>query len=200
MLHSYKCGVIVSGNCHDIYHSFIEKNNGMSTVWIVAILTTLWPPSDQWWAPFGGLPMFHTVLPPLLNPLRRKLGTIYANDAYDSEASHQLIAGKGATACIPPRKNAGLWKKGHPRNEVVLVMRKEGLDHWKKTSGYHRRSLAETAMCRLRQLMAGKICLRKYNCQVGEVIAYVSEIKNWTPLVCLSESPKCSGHLGLWTL
>ncbi|BBT95084.1 hypothetical protein WP8W19C03_17780 [Aeromonas veronii] len=52
--------------------------------------------------------MFHTVLPPLLNPLRRKLGTIYANDAYDSEASHQLIAGKGATACIPPRKNAGL--------------------------------------------------------------------------------------------
>ena len=54
------------------------------------------------------------VLPTLLNPLRRKLGTIYADGAYDSKASHQLIAHKGAAACIPPRKNAGQWKKGHP--------------------------------------------------------------------------------------
>ncbi len=29
---------------------------------------------------------------------------------------------KGATACIPPRKNAGLWEKGHPRNEAVWVV------------------------------------------------------------------------------
>lgn len=80
------------------------------------------------------------VLPTLLNPERRKLGHIYADGAYDSKASHQLIVHKGATACIPPRKNAGLWEKGNPRNEAVLVMRKEGLAHWKKISGYHRRS------------------------------------------------------------
>ncbi|WP_429234524.1 IS5 family transposase, partial [Aeromonas salmonicida] len=86
------------------------------------------------------------VLPTLLNPLRRKLGRVYADGAYDSKASHQLISHKGATAYIPPRKSAGLWKKGHPRNDAVLVMRKEGLAHWKKISGYHRRSLAETAM------------------------------------------------------
>ncbi len=52
------------------------------------------------------------VLPTLLNPLRRKLGHVYADGAYDSKASHQLILRKGATACIPPRKSAGLWKKG----------------------------------------------------------------------------------------
>ncbi len=102
------------------------------------------------------------VLPTLLNPLRRKLGHVYADGAYDSKASHQLISRKGATACIPPRKSAGLWKKGHPRNEAVLVMRKKGLAHWKKISGYHRRSLAETAMYRLKQLLAGKISLRNY--------------------------------------
>ena len=39
-------------------------------------------------------------------------------------------------------------------------MRKEGLAHWKKMSGYHRRSLAETAMYRFKQLMTGKISLR----------------------------------------
>ncbi len=107
------------------------------------------------------------VLPTLLNPLRRKLGRVYADCAYGSKASHQLISRKGATACIPPRKNAGLWEKGHPRNEAVLVMRKEGLVHWKTMSGYHRRSLTETAMYRFKQLMTGKISLQIYNGQVG---------------------------------
>ncbi len=46
-------------------------------------------------------------------------------------------------------------------------MRKEGLVHWKKISGYHRRSQAETAMYRFKQLMTGKISLRTYNGQVG---------------------------------
>ncbi|MCF5899640.1 IS5 family transposase [Aeromonas veronii] len=86
------------------------------------------------------------VLPTLLNPLRRKLGHVYADGAYDSKASHRLLS------------------------------RKEGLEHWKKISGYHRRSLAETAMYRFKQLMMGKISLRTYNGQVGEVMAYVSAI------------------------
>ncbi|HHQ4465041.1 TPA: transposase [Aeromonas veronii] len=60
-----------------------------------------------------------------------KLGRVYMDGAYDSKASRQLISHKGATACIPSRKNAGLWKKGHTKNEAVLVMRKEGLVHWK---------------------------------------------------------------------
>ena len=77
------------------------------------------------------------VLPTLLNPLRRKLERVYADSAYESTASNQLVSRKGATACISPRKNSGLWKKGHSRNDAVLVMRKEGLAHWKKISGYH---------------------------------------------------------------
>lgn len=40
----------------------------------------------------------------------------------------------------------------------------------KKTSGYHRRSLAETGIYRLKLLLAGKISLRNYNCQTGEVM------------------------------
>ncbi len=38
------------------------------------------------------------VLPTLLNPQRRKLGSVYADGAYDTNA------------CILPRKNAGLWE------------------------------------------------------------------------------------------
>ena len=58
----------------------------------------------------------------------------------------------------------------------------EGLAHWKKISGYHRRSLAETAMYRFQQLLAGKISLRKYNGQVGEALAYVSAINKLNTL------------------
>lgn len=99
-------------------------------------------------------------LPTLLNSLRHQLRRIYADNADDSKPSHQLISRKGATACIPPSMNAGLWKKRHPRNDVVLVIRKEGLAQRKKMSGYHRRSLAETAMYQFKLLMTGKINLR----------------------------------------
>ncbi len=122
------------------------------------------------------------VLPTLLNPLRRQLGHVYADGAYDSKASHQLISRKGATACIPPRQSAGFWKKGHPRHDAVLMMHKEGLAHWKKISGYHRRSLAETAMYRFKLLLTGKISLRNYNGQVREVMAYVKAINKLNSL------------------
>ncbi len=113
------------------------------------------------------------VFPTLLNPLRRKLGTVYVDGAYDTKDCYELIRRKGATACIPPRKNAGLWEEGHPRNDAVLVMCKGGKPHWKGGSGHHRRSLAETAMSRFKQLLAGKPSLRNYNNQVGKVMTYV---------------------------
>lgn len=48
------------------------------------------------------------VIPTLLNPLRCKLGRVYADGAYENKASHQLISCEGALACIPPRKNTGI--------------------------------------------------------------------------------------------
>jgi len=80
------------------------------------------------------------VLSALLNPLRRKLGAVYTDGAYDTKASHQLITHKEVTVCIPPRKNKGLWKRGYLRNDAALVMRKKGQSHWKTISGYHSRS------------------------------------------------------------
>ncbi len=52
------------------------------------------------------------MLSTLLNPLRRKLGRVYADGAYDSKASHQLIACKGATACIRLARMRGYGKRG----------------------------------------------------------------------------------------
>ncbi len=79
-------------------------------------------------------------------------------------------------------------------------MRKEGLAHWKKISGYHRRSLAETAMYRFKQLLAGKISLRSYNGQVGEVMAYVKAMNKLNTLGPPVEQPQVRQPLGLGKL
>ncbi|WP_421264059.1 IS5 family transposase [Aeromonas veronii] len=122
------------------------------------------------------------VMPTLLNPRRRKLGRVYADGAYDAKPVISLSCAKERVPVLRLARTLDSGKKGHPRNEAVLVMRKEGLAYWKKISGYHRRSLAETAMYRFKQLLAGKISLRNYNGQVGEVMAYVSAINKLNTL------------------
>lgn len=79
---------------------------------------------------------------------------------------HKITAGSQGQTCFLGQKTFAILPWGV--NEAVLVMRKEGLVHWKKISGYHRRSQAETAMYRFKQLMTGKISLRTYNGQVGK--------------------------------
>ena len=79
---------------------------------------------------------------------------------------------KGAKATIPP-KNAAPWEEGHPRNEAVTALKAGELKQWKKDSGYHQRSIAETAMYRFKQLIGPTLSLRNYNAQVGEITAGV---------------------------
>ncbi len=116
------------------------------------------------------------VLPTLLNPLRRKIQTVYADGAYDTKSCYETLKNKGCTQLIPPRKNAALWEGGHPRNEVVEVLKNGTIAEWKSESGYHYRSISETAMSRYKGLTNGKLSLRCYNAQVGEIMANVKAI------------------------
>ncbi len=75
-------------------------------------------------------------------------------------------------------------------------MRKERLAYWKKISGYHRRSLAETVMYRFKQLLAWKVSLRNYNGQVGEVMVYVSAINKLNTLGMPVRKPRVLRSLG----
>ncbi|WP_028025108.1 IS5 family transposase [Enterovibrio calviensis] len=113
------------------------------------------------------------VLPTLLNPLRRKIKQVSADGAYDTKACHCVLKNKGITPTIPPRSNAGFWEEGHPRNTAVRALKSGELTAWKQDSGYHKRSLSETAMYRYKQLLSPKLTLRDYNAQVGEALANV---------------------------
>lgn len=122
------------------------------------------------------------VFPTLVNPLRRRIEQISADGAYDTRACYQVAACKGAKVTIPPRKNAALWEKGHPRNETVTALYNGALQHWKVDSGYHRRSLAESAFSRYKQMISERLSLRDYNAQVGEVLAGVKVLNKLTSL------------------
>ena len=116
------------------------------------------------------------VLPTLLNPLRRKIVAVSADGAYDTKNCHEILKKKGCTPLIPPRKNAALWEDGHPRNDAVIALKNGTITKWKAESGYHYRSISETAMSRYKGLTSGKLSLRCYNAQVGEIMANVKAI------------------------
>ncbi len=47
---------------------------------------------------------------------------------------------------------------------------------------YHKRSLVEMGMYRYKLLLSGKVTLRKYNGQVGEILANVKALNKLTSL------------------
>lgn len=114
------------------------------------------------------------ALPTLLNPLRRQIGQMSGDGAYDTKRCYEVLKRKGIVATIPPRKNAGYWHKGHPRNLAVEALKNGDLKQWKRDFGYHERSLSETAVYRYKQLLSGKLSFRDYNAQVGEIMAGVA--------------------------
>ena len=76
---------------------------------------------------------------------------------------------------IPPRKDARIWQHGncngkpHPRDENLRYIRKHGRKRWKQDSGYHRRSIAETTMFRLKAIFGGNLSARKFGNQAVEL-------------------------------
>ncbi len=116
------------------------------------------------------------VLPTLLNPLRRKVHAVSGDGAYATKHCHETLKKKGCTPLIPPRKNAALWEESHTRNEAVNALKNGKIAEWKVQSGYHDRSISGTAMSRYKGLTSGKLSLRCYNAQVGEIMANVKAI------------------------
>jgi hypothetical protein len=123
------------------------------------------------------------VLPNLLKQTRRKIIEISGDSAYDTRSCHDAIRVKRAVPLIPPREGAAFWEQGHPRNLAVGCQKLYGSNKkWKERYGYHKRSLSETAMYRVKQLLGGKLSLRNYNAQVGETYAMVKALNKLTGL------------------
>lgn len=115
------------------------------------------------------------VLPELLDNIVEEIEQVSADGAYDTADCYDAIDQREATAVIPPRRNARIWQHGnskqkpHPRDENLRRMRSSGRKRWKRDSGYHRRSLAETTMFRLKTIFGGKLRRRTFDNQAVEL-------------------------------
>ena len=95
---------------------------------------------------------------------------------------HDELRRKKISALIPPRKGAGYWPGEYAdRNRAVANQRMTGSNaRWKWTTDYNRRSIAETAMYRVKQLFGGALTLRDYDGQVAEAMALVRALNKMT--------------------
>lgn len=124
------------------------------------------------------------ALPGLINQTHRKIREVSADGAYHACYCHDALLRKKIRPLIPPRSGAKYWPdKYHERNHAVANQRlSRSNDMWKKKVGYHRRSVAETAMFRIKTLLGGHLRLRDYEAQVGEAMAMVKALNRMTLL------------------
>ena len=115
------------------------------------------------------------VLGELFDEIDEPISQVGADGAYDTAACYDYIEERDATAAIPPQRNAKIWFHGnrkappHPRDENLRRIRLVGRGKWKREINYHRRSLAETTMFRLKTAFGGKVSSRKMNRQENEL-------------------------------
>jgi len=114
------------------------------------------------------------MLPELLDQISSdvELASVTADGAYDTRRCHDAVADRGAHAVIPPRKNARPWKPSTAgaiaRNEALRASKYLGRAIWRKWSGYHRRSRAETKMHCVK-LLGQKLMARDFYARVADL-------------------------------
>ena len=116
-----------------------------------------------------------TELPGLLDQIAAPIQQVSGDTAYDTRGCYDAIRGREARATIPPRRNAKIWQHAHTkadrliRDENLRAIRRAGRTAWKQTSGYHRRSLAETAMSRFKRILGPTLSARTFAGQAAEI-------------------------------
>ena len=127
------------------------------------------------------------MLPELLSqiPPDQEIASVTADGAYDTRKCHDAIAGRGAHAVIPPRKNAKPWKTetagAAARNEALRASKYLGRALWRRWSGYHRRSRVETKM-HCMKLMGQSLMARDFERQVAEIQIRIAVLNRYTAL------------------
>jgi hypothetical protein len=115
------------------------------------------------------------VVPSLLEQVENPIEGVGADGMYDCRAVYEELEWRGARAVIPPRRDAKIQRHGNTagprlvRDENLRRIRRVGRAAWKEESGYHRRSLGETAMFRMKTLFGGGVSSRRMAQQATEV-------------------------------
>ncbi len=128
------------------------------------------------------------VLPDLLAQVEDDIEQVSGDGGYDKRNCYHAIGARGARAAIPPQKNAKIWQHGNSkeerlaRDENVRACRQQGRAEWKRARGYHRRSLAETQMFRLKTVFGDRVSARSFAGQATQLLVRCTVLNRMTHL------------------
>ena len=128
------------------------------------------------------------ALPDILVQVEGEIRQASADGAYDKRQCYDALAERGATAIIPPRRDAKIWQHGKcagapwQRDENLRAIRRMGRRRWKQASGYHRRSLAETTFFRCKTLFGPTLRARAFPQQATELFLKAAALNRMTHL------------------
>ena len=119
------------------------------------------------------------ILKELAPQFQGRLNRILGDGAYDQTGCYVSARKIGARLIAPPRKKAKIQANLiNPalidRDNAISTIRRLGNDdearkQWKKSVGYYKRSLAETAMFRFKRIFGAHLQSRDFNNQLAEV-------------------------------
>ena len=126
----------------------------------------------------------------LLAQIEQELDEFAADGAYDKRKVYDRLNAHSPDVdiLIPPRKNARIWQHGNTkaerlkRDENLRSIRKHGRQAWKEKSGYHVRSLAETAMFRLKTIFGDHLSARVIETQTTQALIRCAALNKMTHL------------------
>jgi len=125
----------------------------------------------------------------LLNREKGKIDSLAGDGGYDKEKVYQSCQKrKIKNILIPPQKNAKIKMRGslksepHPRDENIREIRKTSRKRWKEKSGYHVRSLSETAIFRFKAIFGDRLNSRDFNRQKTEFLISIAILNKMTSL------------------
>jgi len=126
----------------------------------------------------------------LLGQIEQTIIDFAADGAYDKRRVYDSLNAHSPEVkiLIPPRKNARIWKHGNTkterlkRDENLRAIRKDGRKEWKKNSGYHVRSLAETTMFRLKTIFGNELSARLLETQTTQALIRCMALNKMTHL------------------
>lgn len=122
------------------------------------------------------------MLRPLVEQVEEVLSQVTTDGAYDSSDCYSTILARGATPCIPPDTDARDWGSDGARDQTVRRVTEIGRKAWKEESGYHRRSLGETAMFRMKTIFGAYLAARMLERQQTEAAVRCRALNRMTHL------------------
>jgi hypothetical protein len=127
---------------------------------------------------------------PLLNQIDQPIDYFAADGSYDKRKVYDTLnlQPPQTIVLIPPRKNAHIWQHGNThterlkRDENLRTIRKSGRKAWKKNSGYHMRSLAETTVFRFKTIFGDRLSARLLETQTTQALICCAALNRMTHL------------------